>query len=65
MILRFKTKTDRNGNTYHLIIDTNNQTYSTEIRTMADFEAVVIGKTDRHNMITTLKENGYIYADAI
>lgn len=64
MILKFKTKTDINGNTYYLQIDTNNRTYS-QVHSFAFMgaESVRIGTRDRNKILENCINDGYTEED--
>ena len=53
----FKTKTDKNGNTYTLSVDLNSKTYRTN--GLASCEDRVITRHSMRNMIYELKECGF------
>lgn len=53
----FKTKTDRNGNTYTLEIDHDRKTFSRHTFPYSD--NIIIGKRDLAGMVERLKMAGY------
>lgn len=59
MIQKFKTKRDRNGNTYTLVIDHSKQGYARNYNPWDTSEYIEIGKRDREKMIAQLEEAGY------
>ena len=54
MVLEFKTKTDINGNTYHLIIDTEKKTL-----TYSGFGGIVITRKEMREIIEKASAEGY------
>lgn len=66
MITKYATRRDINGNTYKLIIDTDNRLYALENSGFfhrSDF--TTIGKRERARMIDKLKNAGYRETNAI
>ena len=57
MIQGFKTKTDKNGNTYTLEIDHEKKVYTVNAFPYSDY--VVIGKRERLRMMEDLDAAGY------
>lgn len=57
MMLYFKTKTDINGNTYSLEIDTNNKTVTDANLPQPD--AVVVSRRKLHDLMTECINDGY------
>lgn len=60
MINRYATKTDINGNTYKLIIDTDGRTYARENSGFfhrSDF--VTVSKRDYHKLLEEAKTAGF------
>lgn len=54
MRLEFKTKTDTNGNTYHLIIDTDRKVYFEQ-----GFGGIVITRKEMRELREKIKSEGY------
>lgn len=59
MILKFKTKINRNGNSNFLRIDTAKHCYYRSCNEFSSCDYVIISKTDLYKLIETIKENGY------
>lgn len=66
MIVRYCTKRDINGNTYKLVIDTNNRTYARENNGFfhrSDF--IEISKRDYRKQVNELLTTGYREVNSI
>ena len=60
MVINFKTKTDLNGNTYYLILSTDNKAFRRDynLRTAGDV-TIQIGKRDMNRLEKELISNGF------
>ena len=60
MVIEFKTKVDLNGNTYHLVLSTDNKAFRRDYNTMASSDVTIqIGKRDMNKLEKQLIANGF------
>lgn len=60
MVIEFKTKVDLNGNTYHLVLSTDNKAFRREYNTRTSSDVTIqIGKRDMNRLEKALISNGF------
>lgn len=61
MLFIFKTKTDVNGNTYYLVIDTEKKQFKRgyNMRLFTDSVIITVSKKERREIIEKLYKNGF------